>query len=74
MTPNEQLAYWLQENSFQIQLLVIAPRGGAVSPENYIPDGWKLQLQVTETKPSEDEQVAEINPGHRVSNLPPYKK
>ena len=71
MTPNEKLAYWLQENNFHIQLLVLAPKGGAVSPENYIPDGWRLQLQVMDTQNAE---VSEINSGDRVSNLPPYQK
>lgn len=69
MTPNEKLAYWLQENNFQIQLMVLAPKGGAVSPENYIPDGWRLQLQVTE-----NEKTPDANPSSRVSDLPPYKK
>lgn len=50
LNPNEHLAYWLQEQGYQIQLLVMAPKGGAVAPENYIPDGWQLQLQVTRTR------------------------
>jgi hypothetical protein len=74
MTPNEKLAYWLQENNLQIQLVVLAPKGGVVSPENYIPDGWRMQLQVIEAQRPNDEQDAQINPGDRVSNLPPYKK
>ena len=64
MNPNEELAYWLQENGFQIQLLVLAPRGGAVSPENYIPEGWKLQLQVIAN------ETTQTNPSNRVPNLP----
>lgn len=69
MTPNEKLAYWLQENGLQLQILVVAPRGGAVNPENYIPEGWRLQLQVTE-----NEKTPDANPSGRVSDLPPYKK
>lgn len=67
MTPNEALAQWLEENEYLIQLVVIAPRGGAVSPENYIPEGWRLQLQVTEKNAQRNNHV-------RVSDLPSYQE
>lgn len=67
MNPNEHLAYWLQEQGYQIQLLVMAPKGGAVAPENYIPDGWQLQLQVTQVK--RNAQTDASYPSDRVSDV-----
>lgn len=73
MNPNEHLAYWLQEQGYQIQLLVMAPKGGAVAPENYIPDGWQLQLQVTRTRAQEkvatNGQTDTSYPSDRVSDM-----
>lgn len=49
-TPDQLFAEWLQENNFVVQAVLAAPKGGAVNPENFFPDGWRLVISVVEAK------------------------
>lgn len=55
--PNEKLTQWLKENEYQLQVMVMAPRGGMVMPENFVPEGWRMSIQVF-AKPKETADAA----------------
>lgn len=47
---DEQFVAWLKRNNAQPILTVVAPRGGEVSIENYIPAGWTPTVRIVEAK------------------------
>ncbi len=49
-SPDQMFAEWLTANGFVAQAVLAAPKGGAVNPENFFPDGWRLVISVVEAK------------------------
>ena len=49
-TPEQLFAEWLQANNFAAYAVVAAPKGGAVTVENYTPDGWRVVIVVAEAQ------------------------
>lgn len=49
-TPDQLFTEWLTTNSFVAQAVLTAPKGGAVNPENFFPDDWRLVISVVEAK------------------------
>lgn len=49
-TPEQLFAEWLQANNFVAYAVVAAPKGGAVTVENYTPDGWRVVIVVAEAQ------------------------
>lgn len=49
-TPDQLFTEWLTKNNFVANAVLAAPKGGAVNPENFFPEGWRLIISVTEAK------------------------
>lgn len=49
-SPEQQFVEWLQANNFVSYAVVAAPKGGAVTVENYTPEGWRVVIVVAEAQ------------------------
>lgn len=49
-TPDQLFTEWLKNNNFVAYAVVAAPKGGAVTVENYTPDGWRVMIVVAEAQ------------------------
>lgn len=50
--PGLLLQQFLEQHKLTIQAVARAPKGGFVNPENFLPDGWRLEVQVLPSGPA----------------------
>lgn len=51
ITLDDLYVTWLKEHNAQPVMTAIAPKGGEVSVENFVPDGWRPSIRHVEAKP-----------------------
>lgn len=44
--PGLLLQQFLEQHKLTLQAVARAPKGGYVNPENFLPEGWRLEIQV----------------------------